>query len=82
MTNFTVSIADESKVQQILDLLNGFSCVKVSETEKEEQTLDERLSAAIKKSKPKKIDVGFDENGNILIDKSLHPRLYDWAVNG
>ncbi|MCL1903051.1 MAG: type II toxin-antitoxin system RelB/DinJ family antitoxin [Oscillospiraceae bacterium] len=45
-------------------------------------TLDEQLSETIKKSKPKKIDVTFDKNGNILIDKDLHPELYDWAVNG
>ena len=45
-------------------------------------TLDEQIVEAIWKSKPKKIDVKFDEQGNILIDKNLHPELYDWAVNG
>ena len=45
-------------------------------------TLDEQLVEAIWKSNPKKIDVGIDEQGNIFIDKDLHPELYDWAVNG
>ena len=45
-------------------------------------TLDEQLANAIRKSNPKKVDIGFDKNGNILVDKDLHPELYDWAVNG
>jgi DNA-damage-inducible protein J len=45
-------------------------------------TLDERLTEAIWKSNPERVEVGVDENGNILIDKDKHPDLYDWAVNG
>jgi len=45
-------------------------------------TIDEMLEEAIWKSKPKRIDVDFDENGAILIDKDKHPELYDWAVKG
>ena len=45
-------------------------------------TLDERLTEAIWKSNPERVEVGVDKNGNILIDKDKHPDLYDWAVNG
>ena len=46
----------------------------------EKPALDEQLTQAVRKSKPKKIEVEFDENGNILVDKDS--ALYDWAVNG
>ena len=45
-------------------------------------TLDEQLIAAIEKSRPEAVRLEVDENGAILIDKDLHPDLYDWAVNG
>ena len=45
-------------------------------------TLDERLTEAIWKSNPKRLEVSVDANGNILVDKDKHPDLYDWAVNG
>ena len=45
-------------------------------------TLDERLTEAIWRSNPERVEVGVDENGNILIDKDKHPDLYDWAMNG
>ena len=45
-------------------------------------TLDERLIAALEKSKPRVIELQADENGNVIIDKELHPDIYDWAVNG
>ena len=45
-------------------------------------TLDERLTEAIWRSNPEKVDVSVDENGNIIIDKDKYPDLYDWAVNG
>ena len=43
---------------------------------------DELIVNAIWESNPKKIDVGVDNDGNILVDKDKHPDLYDWAVNG
>ena len=46
---------------------------------------DERrleLITALENMSVKEYDVDSDENGNILIDKDLHPELYDWAVNG
>ena len=45
-------------------------------------TLDERITEAIWKNNPERINVDIDENGNILIDKDKYPELYDWAVNG
>ena len=45
-------------------------------------SLDEQLVDAIWKSNPEKVEVGVDENGNILIDKDKHSDLYDWALNG
>ena len=82
MINYTVSIKDESKVQQILDLLRGFPCVEILNQEKQEQSLDEQLIAAIKKKNIPNITLPADENGHAYIDKELHPKLYDWAVNG
>ena len=47
-----------------------------------DQTLDEKIvTAAIKKS-TKVIKLTADKSGNILVDKKLHPELYNWAVNG
>lgn len=46
------------------------------------QTLDEQLAAAIEKSRPEAVRLEVNENGDILVDKDLHPDLYDWAVNG
>lgn len=45
-------------------------------------TIDELIADAVWRSNPKRAEVGFDENGSILIDKDKHPDLYDWAVNG
>ena len=45
-------------------------------------SLDEQLTAAIKKKNIPEVVLDFDENGNIVIDKNKHPELYDWAVNG
>jgi len=45
-------------------------------------TLDEQIAAAAIKNNPKTVELATDENGNILIDKKLHPEIYDWAVNG
>jgi len=45
-------------------------------------TLDEQIAAAAIKNNPKMVELTTDENGNILIDKKLHPEIYNWAVNG
>jgi len=45
-------------------------------------TLDEQIAAAAIKNNPKMVELATDENGNILIDKKLHPEIYNWAVNG
>jgi len=45
-------------------------------------TLDEQLIAAIEAKNIPVIDLDVDENGAIVVDKDLHPDLYDWAVNG
>ena len=45
-------------------------------------TLDEQIAAIAIKNNPKMVELATDENGNILIDKKLHPEIYDWAVNG
>ena len=31
---------------------------------------------------PKRIRLEADEAGNVLLDKKLHPDIYDWAENG
>lgn len=45
-------------------------------------TLDEKIVEAALRSNPKKIDLIADADGNVLIDKEVHPEIYDWAVNG
>jgi len=45
-------------------------------------TLDEQLITTILKSNPKRIELEADESGNVIIDKDLHPDIYDWAVKG
>ena len=82
MINYNISITDDTKAQHLLALLNDLSYVKISKTEEDEQSLDERLIAAIKKKNIPNITLPADENGHAFIDKDLHPRLYDWAVNG
>ena len=45
-------------------------------------SLDEQLVAAMLKSNPKRVELTADADGNVLVDKELHPEIYDWAVNG
>ena len=45
-------------------------------------TIDERIIAAVKRKTPKEVELSTDKDGNILVDKELHPEIYDWAVNG
>jgi DNA-damage-inducible protein J len=45
-------------------------------------TLDEQIINAAIKNTPKTVELTTDKNGNIIIDKDLHPEVYDWAING
>ena len=45
-------------------------------------TLDEQISSAALKKTQKTTELKVDKDGNILVDKKLHPEIYDWAVNG
>jgi len=45
-------------------------------------TLDEQIRIAALKRNPKRVTLQADEDGNVIIDKELHPDIYDWAVNG
>lgn len=45
-------------------------------------SLDEQLVNLIVNKNIPNIRLDADENGNIIIDKELHPEIYDWAVNG
>lgn len=45
-------------------------------------TLDEQLIAALERTPAKEYTLNMDEHGSLIIDKDLHPELYDWAVNG
>jgi len=47
-----------------------------------EPTLDEQIIAAALKRNPKRVTLKTNEKGHVIIDKDLHPDLYDWAVNG
>jgi len=44
--------------------------------------LDEQIIVAAIKSNPQKIELTTDKDGNVIVDKELHPEIYDWAVNG
>jgi len=44
--------------------------------------LDEQIATLAVKNTAKMVELNADKNGNILIDKKLHPEVYDWAVNG
>jgi hypothetical protein len=47
-----------------------------------EPTLDEQIIAAALRRKPKRVTLQTDDKGYVIIDKDLHPDIYDWAVNG
>jgi antitoxin component of RelBE/YafQ-DinJ toxin-antitoxin module len=44
--------------------------------------LDEMVASAALKRNPKRVKLEADETGNIILDKKLHPDVYDWAENG
>ena len=46
------------------------------------QTLDEQIVTAALRQKPKKVKLEADADGNVLLNKGLHPEIYDWAANG
>ena len=45
-------------------------------------TLDEQISSAVLQRTQKMAELTLYKDGNILVDKKLHPEVYDWAVNG
>jgi len=45
-------------------------------------TIHEQILQAIQRKNAPVIELEADEKGNIVIDKALHPDIYDWAVNG
>ena len=47
-----------------------------------EKTLDEQIIEAALRRNPKRVTLQTNEKGQILIEKELHPDIYDWAVNG
>ncbi|MCL2048066.1 MAG: hypothetical protein FWG87_04995 [Defluviitaleaceae bacterium] len=47
-----------------------------------DETMGERLLAAIKRKGIPNITLPTDENGHAFIDKEKYPELYDWAVRG
>ncbi|MCL2081346.1 MAG: type II toxin-antitoxin system RelB/DinJ family antitoxin [Oscillospiraceae bacterium] len=45
-------------------------------------TLDDQIVAAALKRNPQRVELTTDADGNVFIDKLLHPDVYDWAENG
>jgi len=45
-------------------------------------TLEEQLTVAIAKKNIPRVKLEADENGNAIVDKDMHPEIYDWAENG
>jgi len=44
--------------------------------------VDEQIITAAKKNAVKKVELTVDQKGNLVVDKELHPDIYDWVVNG
>ena len=44
-------------------------------------THDEQIITAVLARNPKTVELTADAEGNIYVDKDLHPDIYDWAVN-
>ena len=45
-------------------------------------TLNEQIIEAALRRNPKRVKLEADEARNVLIDKEIHPDIYDWAANG
>jgi len=45
-------------------------------------TLDEQIAEAALRKSDSVIELTADENGTVLVDKAIHPELYEWAANG
>jgi len=45
-------------------------------------TIEEQLTAAIKRKNIPRVKLDADENGHAIVDKDTHPEIYDWVVNG
>ena len=45
-------------------------------------TLEEQIIAAVSGRSPKLVKLEADAAGTVLIEKELHPEIYDWAKNG
>jgi hypothetical protein len=59
-----------------------FQNITVPAANLSEPSLDEQLIAALEKTPAKEYTLETDKNGSLIIDKTQHPELYDWAVNG
>jgi len=45
-------------------------------------SIEEQITAAVLKRNLRRVQLQADKAGNVLIDKDLHPDIYDWAENG
>jgi hypothetical protein len=45
-------------------------------------TLEEQLTFAITKKNIPRVKLEADENGYAIVDKDIHPEIYDWVKNG
>jgi hypothetical protein len=48
----------------------------------EETALDEQIIAAALKRNPKRVKLQTNDKGHVIVDREMHPDIYDWAVNG
>ncbi|MCL2089490.1 MAG: hypothetical protein FWH14_08410 [Oscillospiraceae bacterium] len=55
---------------------------KVNIDIKQDETVGERLLAAIKRKGIPHKTVEVNKKGHIIVDREKDPDLYDWAVNG
>jgi len=84
-TAVKVQAAKEKKTLQdyIIEILQKDIAEKDEKAKNEnEKNLHEQLFEAALKKNPEIVTLHTDENGHVIIDKDLHPDIYDWAVNG
>lgn len=45
-------------------------------------SIDEQLADTIQRKKIPSVRLESDENGNLIVDRSKNPEVYDWLANG
>jgi len=76
----TVDILERLSESAQISVLR-FAEFLADETKSTRKEREEQLIEALVKKTPIAVELKADENGHIVIDRDLHPDLYDWVVN-